>query len=145
MLLYVLELITAILFSLAGASIPWGNEAEIFIIAILGRKKFYEYMIHRHSFFASQEEKKCFYDESSMYVKCFLSPLERLFHVLKITSYPPSHRKAKFSCNKNYFFPRGKAKFHVRKLVLPPPPGKAKFHVLKLISYPWKGYVSCTK
>ena len=52
------------------------------------------------------------------------------------------------SSTKNYFFPVKKAKFHVRKLVLPPPPpgrlsfmysnlfltpGKAKFLVPKLL------------
>jgi len=30
-----------ILYCAAGASIPWGNEAEIFIIAITGGKKFF--------------------------------------------------------------------------------------------------------
>ena len=36
-----------------------------------------------------------------------------------IASYPPLHGKAKFTCTKTYFFPPGKAKFHVPKLVLP--------------------------
>ena len=56
-----------------------------------------------------------------MYVKFLLPPpLGRLFHVLKITSYPLPHGKAKFPCTKTYFFPPGKAKFHVPKLVLFP-------------------------
>ena len=68
-----------------------------------------------------------------MYVECLLPPGKAVSYT-KNYLLPPPHGKAKFSCTKTYFFPPGKAKFHVSKLVLPP--GKAKYHVLKITSSP---------
>ena len=74
------------------ACIPWENEAEIFIKAILGGKK--KFLLQDTQFLSLPKEiRKCLIDESSMYVKCLLSLGNAKFYV------------------KNYFFPPVKLKF----------------------------------
>ena len=120
-----------------GASIPWGDEAEIFIIAILGGRKFVLVHSTLAQFLSLHWKRRNVY---MMKVLCrptqhfFFPPGKAKFHVIKITSYPHPHRKAKLPCTKIYFFPLERLSFMYLKLLLPP--WKAKFHVIKLISYP---------
>ena len=77
----------------AGASIPWGNEAEIFVIAILeGEEEIFSWPTCYIGPVPepSQVEKKCLLDENSMYVNLInsLSPEKAKFHELKIISSP---------------------------------------------------------
>src|SRR6218665_3309348 len=124
----------------AGAFIPWGEwSRNLHHSHFRGEGNFF--LVHSTlAQFLSLHRKR----RNVCMMKVLCRPIRNIssfppgkakFHVLKITSYPNPHRKAKLACTKMYFSPSpGKAKFHVPKLVLPP--GKAKFHVLKITSSP---------
>src|SRR6218665_2903065 len=77
-----------------------GNEAEIFIIAILGGKEIFLVHSTLAQFLSLHRKRRNAY---MMKVLCrptqhfFFPPGKAKFHVLKLTSYPHPHRKAKLS------------------------------------------------